>query len=120
GVSPAYGRAFTAAEDRPGTNNVLVLSYGAWQTRFGGSASAIGRTLDVDGQPMQIIGVMPRGFGFPRPDVAAWLPMGLDPNRGFGFTNSGLGLLKPGVSLAHAERQTTAIMRDWARQRSVA
>jgi putative ABC transport system permease protein len=119
GVSPAIGRAFTAGEDTPGANNVVVLSYGAWQSRFGGSRSAVGSTLEVDGQPMQVIGVMPRDFGFPRPDVAAYLPMGLDPNRRFGFQNSGLGRLKPGVSVDHLERQTTAIMWDWARQNDV-
>lgn len=116
GVSPAIGRPFTAEEDRPRQNNVVVLSYATWQTRFGGNRSILGTTLDVDGQPMKIIGVMPPGFAFPRPEVKAWLPMGLDPNWRFGFFNSGLGLLKPGVSLEHAERQTTAIMWDWARQ----
>lgn len=116
GVSPFMGRAFTFDEDKPGQNNVVILSYGTWQTRFGGNPAIIGTTLDVDGQPMQIIGVMPNGFAFPRPEVKAWLPMGLNPNRQFGFQNSGLGLLKPGVSLEHAERQTTAIMWDWARQ----
>ncbi len=119
GVSPAIGRQFTADEDKPGQNNVVILSYGTWQTRYGGSRSAIGTTLEVDGQPMQIVGVMPRGFAFPRPEVKAWLAMGLDPNRGFGYINSGLGLLKRGVSIEHAERQTTAIMWDWARQRHV-
>jgi predicted permease len=116
GVNLVMGRAFTADEDRPGQNNVIVLSDATWETRFGGNASILGSTIDVDGQPMKIIGVMPKGFAFPRPEVKAWLPMGLDPNRRFGFMNSGLGLLKPGVSLAHAERQTTAIMWDWARQ----
>jgi len=79
GVGPAIGRAFTADEDKPRQNNVLVLSYGAWQTRFGGKASVIGSTLEVDGQPMRVIGVMPRNFSFPRPDIAVYLPMGLDP-----------------------------------------
>ena len=116
GVSPMMGRAFTFDEDTPEKNNVIVLSYGTWQTRFGGNPSIVGTKLDVDGQPMTIIGVMPNGFAFPRPEVKAWLPMGLDPNRRFGFFNSGLGLLRPGVSREHAERQTTAIMWDWARQ----
>lgn len=116
GVSPAIGRPFTAEEDRPGQNDVIVLSHAMWQSRFGGDPSVIGTTLDVDGRPMRIVGVMPAGFAFPRPEVRAWLPMGLDPNRRFGFMNSGLGLLAPGASLQHAERQTTAIMWDWARQ----
>jgi predicted permease len=116
GVSPWMGRPFTADEDRPGQNNVVVISYATWQSRFGGNPAILGTKLDVEGQPMPIIGVMPQGFAFPRPDIQAWLPMGLDPNRRFGYVNSGLGLLKPGITPEHAERQTTAIMWDWARQ----
>ena len=116
GVGPAIGRAFTAEEDSPGKNTVAILSHGAWQTRFGGNPSIIGTTIEIDGQPYRIIGVMPPGFDFPRPDVAAWLPMGLDPNRRFGFANAGVARLKPGVTPEHAERQTTMIMWEWAKQ----
>ena len=120
GVGPALGRAFTAEEDSPGKNTVMILSDGTWRSRFGGDPAILGKTIDVDGQPMRVVGVMPASFGFPRPDIAAYLPMGLDPLRRFGFTNSGLGRLKPGIALEHAERQTTAIMWDWARQQDVA
>jgi predicted permease len=116
GVSPAIGRPFTAEEDSPGKNTVVILSHGTWQSRFGGTRSILGTTMEIDGQPHTIVGVMPPGFAFPRPDVGAWLPMGLNPTFRFGFTNSGLGLLKPGLTPAHAERQTTAIMWDWARR----
>lgn len=116
GVSPVIGRAYTREEDAPGKNDVAILSYGLWQTRFAGSASVLGTTVDLDGKPTRIIGVMPQGFGFPRPDIRMWLPMGLDPSRRHGWINSGIGRLKPGVSAAHAERQTTAIMQDWARR----
>jgi predicted permease len=120
GVGPAFGRPFTAEEDSPGKNTVMILSDGAWRSRFGGDSSILGKTIDVDGQPMSVVGVMPPSFAFPRPDIAAYLPMGLDPMRRFGFMNSGLGRLKPGVTPEHAERQTTAIMWDWARQQNVA
>jgi predicted permease len=116
GVAPAMGRPFTAEEDTPGRNTALILSYGTWQNRFGANPSIVGTAVEVDGKPYHIVGVMPRGFAFPRPDVAAWVPMGLDPLRRFGYLNSGLGRLKPGVTTEHAERQTTAIMWDWARQ----
>jgi len=118
GVSPAIGRPFTAEEDSPGKNTVVILSYGTWQTRFGGDRSVLGTTMQVNEQPFRIIGVMPQDFAFPRPDVGAWLPLGLDPLRRFGFINSGIGRLKPGVTPQHAERQTTAIMWDWARGNS--
>lgn len=116
GVAPAMGRPFTAEEDTPGNNTALILSHGTWQTRFGANPSIVGTTVEVDGQPFHVVGVMPPGFAFPRPDVDAWMPMGLDPLRRFGYLNSGLGRLKPGITPEHAERQTTAIMWDWARQ----
>ena len=120
GVQPAIGRPFTADEDKPGQNRFVVLSHGVWQTRFGGKPSILGTTIDIDGEPWRIIGVMPQGFAFPRPDVQAWVPMGLDPLRRAGFTNSGLGRLKPSITPQHAEAQTTAIMWDWARQGATA
>ena len=120
GVGPTLGRAFTAEEDSPGKNTVMILGYGTWRSRFGGDSSVLGRTIDVDGQPMRVVGVMPASFNFPRPDIGAYLPMGLDPLRRFGFFHSGLGRLKPGITPEHAERQTTTIMWDWARQQNVA
>jgi predicted permease len=115
GVSPALGRAFSPEEDTPGHNNVAILGYGMWQERFGGKESVIGTNLDIDGVPTQIVGVMPRGFAFPRPDTRVWLPIGLDPTRRYGWFYLGLGRLKPGSTREHAERQTTSIMWDWAR-----
>lgn len=120
GVGPVMGRPFTAEEDTPGNNTALILSYGTWQNRFGANPSIIGTVVEVDGKPYHIVGVMPRGFAFPQPDVAAWVPMGLDPLRRFGYLNSGLGRLGPGVTPEHAERQTTAIMWDWARENHTA
>jgi len=116
GVGPAIGRPFTFEEDTPGKNTVVILSHGTWQTRFGGNPSIVGTTMQVDEQPYRIIGVMPPGFAFPRPEVGAWVPLGLDPLRRFQYVNSGLGRLKPGITPEHAERQTTAIMWDWARR----
>jgi predicted permease len=116
GIHPAIGREFTRDEDAPGRNNVAVLANGFWLTRFGGKSSVIGTIVELDGQPTRIVGVMPAGVGFPNPGLQVWLPMGLDPSRTHGWVNSGLGRLKPGVSIEHARRQTTAIMWDWARR----
>ncbi|MGH7615727.1 MAG: ABC transporter permease, partial [Gemmatimonadaceae bacterium] len=116
GVHPTIGREFTREEDAPGRNNVAVLANAFWLTRFGGRASAVGTVVEIDGQPTRIIGVMPPGVGFPNPGTQIWLPMGLDPTRTHGWINAGLGRLKPGVSVEHAQRQTTAIMWDWARR----
>ncbi|HEY2855022.1 MAG TPA: ABC transporter permease [Gemmatimonadaceae bacterium] len=119
GVGPVIGREFTTEEDSPGKNTVMILSDGMWRSRFGGNPSVIGKTIDIDGQPIRVVGVMPASFEFPRPGISAYLPVGLDPNWRWGFFNAGLARLKPGVTVEHAERQTTAIMWEWARQQHV-
>ncbi len=116
GVAPALGRAFTPDEDTKGKNDVAILSDAFWRSRFGGRTDVIGETMDLDGRPTRIVGVMPGGFGFPSADKQVWLPMGLDPSRRFGWFNAGVARLKPGVSVDHARRQTTGIMWDWARR----
>jgi putative ABC transport system permease protein len=119
GVEPALGRTFTFEEDRPGENNVMILSYGVWQSRFGGDRSILDKTIDIDGQPVRIVGVMPAKFAFPRPDIQAYMPMGLNPLRPFGFMNSGIARLKPGATTTQGQQQTTRIMWDWARDNNV-
>jgi hypothetical protein len=59
GVQPILGRWFTAKDDSPGSPQAALLAYGYWQRRFGGSPSAIGQRILVDGEPKEIIGVMP-------------------------------------------------------------
>lgn len=116
GVAPLVGRAYTDEDDVPKKNNVAVLSYGLWQTHFGGDRRIVGKTIDIEDSPMTVIGVMPADFVFLRPDVQLWIPLGLDPSRKFGWFLTGVARLKPGVSVEHAHRQTTAIFREWARQ----
>ena len=62
GVSPALGRGFAAGEDRPDAERTMVLSHAAWLRQFGGTADIIGKQLTLDGDPVTVIGVMPRGF----------------------------------------------------------
>jgi hypothetical protein len=65
GVGPLLGRDFLPEEDRPGTD-VALLSWGLWQSRYGGDRSIVGRTVTLDRRPYTVIGVMPAGFEFPR------------------------------------------------------
>jgi predicted permease len=116
GVSPLIGRAYTDEEDTPRKNTVAVLSYGLWQTHFGGDRRVLGKTIDVNGSPITVIGVMPADFTFPHADIQLWIPLGLDPNRRFGWFLSGVARLKPGATVEQAHRQTTTIFREWARQ----
>ena len=65
-VSPVIGRDFTRDEDRPGAPKVALLSYALWQSKFGGSANALGQTVSVDDVSVRLIGVLPRGFEMPQ------------------------------------------------------
>src|SRR5437667_1492820 len=65
GVAPVRGRGFLSEEDRPGRDQVLMLSYGLWQRQFGGDANVIGKTLQLDDKPLTVVGIMPRQFQFP-------------------------------------------------------
>src|SRR5271170_4880074 len=76
GVVPALGRLFTRKDDLPGAPETVLLSYGYWQSKFGGASSVLGRSITVDGKPREIIGVLPRGFHFlNREEDAILLPM---------------------------------------------
>ncbi|MGE3274980.1 MAG: ABC transporter permease [Vicinamibacterales bacterium] len=89
GVRPAIGRAFTEAEDRPGTaRRVVILSDSLWRRRFDGDPAVIGRPLLLSGTPFTVVGIMPRGFE----DLVAtrlyegaemWVPLGYDPAASF-------------------------------------
>lgn len=75
GVTPALGRSFTAEEDQPGGERVVVLSHGLWNTRFGSDPNILGRSITVDEEPYEIIGVMPADFDFPLPDTDLFTPL---------------------------------------------
>jgi putative ABC transport system permease protein len=63
GVPPILGRPFDAGEDQPGHQRVVMLSYGLWMRRFAAEPSVLGRSLRLSGEPYQVVGVMPPGFG---------------------------------------------------------
>ena len=115
-VPPELGRMFRSGEDTPGNNNVCVISYGFWQRRFGGSPSALGRALNLNNNSVEIVGIMPAGFDFPRPTIEIWIPLALNPTRSAPYFLRGVARLGPGVSLAQAEAETTSVLLDWARQ----
>jgi predicted permease len=113
GVKPTVGRLFTRHDDTAGAPATVMLSYAYWQHKFGGSPSAIGRTLTVDGKPREVIGVLPRGFQFlDRKDDALFLPMQWD--RGKiklgNFSYRGLARLKPGVTMQQASTDMARLL----------
>jgi putative ABC transport system permease protein len=65
GVAPRHGRHITPAQDAPGGPRVVVLGHALWQKRFGGDPGVLGKSIDLDGEPRTVVGVMPEGFQFP-------------------------------------------------------
>jgi predicted permease len=111
-VPPLFGRTFTDAEDLPKAPDVVVISEGLWRTWFSADPKVLGRTMDVNGKPRQIIGVMPARFRFPTAATQLWIPLQLDPAATFtgGFNYTGLARLKPGVTVAQAQRDFTTVL----------
>jgi predicted permease len=111
GIAPRLGRVFVDAEDRPGSERVIVLSYKFWQRRYGSDESVIGNILILDQQPYTIIGVMPPRFEFWTSDV--WAPMGLIAGeinrRDLRPGIFAIGRLKPGVTIADVREDLGAI-----------
>lgn len=105
GARPAAGRLFTARDDSPNAPKTVILSYGYWQRRFGASQSAIGRTLTVDGETREIIGVLPKDFQF-LDDSEAELFLPFQWDRGKvqlgNFNYGAIARLKPGVTIEQA------------------
>lgn len=111
-VSPILGRSFAEAEDIPNGPDLVIISEGMWRSRFGASRDIIGRTMDVNGRSREIVGVMPHSFRFPVAATRLWLPLQLDPNAEFsgGFNYNGIARLKPGVTVATAQRDFAAVL----------
>src|SRR6185369_13594013 len=112
GVEPQIGRVFAAAEDQPGNERVVLLSYGLWQRRFGGDAGIVGKTLQLNGAGYTVVGVMPARFQFPTPDDEVWVPIAFTQedaaNRNRHYLRV-VGRLKPGFSLAQAQADMSTI-----------
>jgi putative ABC transport system permease protein len=114
GFQAALGRTFTLENEKPGNDQVVVLSHSLWQRRFGGDPSIVGKTLMLDGKKYEVIGVMPPEFKFPQ-TAELWAPMNLEfaPEmkvRKAHFLRP-IGRLKPGVTLAQAQADMDAIAR---------
>ncbi len=110
GVQPVLGRNFTPGEDRPNTPKVALLAYGLWQDRFGGEPSVVGRVISLDGQPTQVLGVLPRDFEFPTlAHTSILVPEALDESivqrNIMGPVVRVFGRMKPGSSIEQARAQ---------------
>ena len=114
GVPPALGRVFTDEEDQPNVNNVVVMSDRFWRTHFGADPGIIGQRLQLDGQSVEVIGVMPPAFEHPLLwfTVDLWRPIAFTPeqrqNRGNNYLRS-FARLKPGVTIDAAQQSMATL-----------
>ena len=118
GTPPLLGRTFASGEDEAGRDNVVVLSYGFWQTRFGGKRNIIGQQITLNNQTKTVVGVMPPRFA--QPDWAKiWVPLAWTAEeravRGEHHYRV-IGRLKPGVTQAQAQAEMSAISSRLAQQ----
>ena len=116
GVSPELGRTFTREEDTPGNEHEVVLGDALWRSRFHADPSILNRVIHLNGAPYTVVGIMPRGFDFPRAnempgdftfaaETQLWVPIAL-PAVTPRFTSSELAIvarLQPGLTVAQAQ-----------------
>jgi len=120
GIAPVLGRDFYAGEDLPGVERTVLLSYGAWQRRYGGRADVLGQVVTLDGAPNIIIGVLPRGFHFaPAEPAEFWTALHAASSCDLRRSCHGLygvARLEDGVSLQAALNNVTLIAQQLEKQ----
>ena len=118
GTAPILGRTFTATEDVPNGPALAVLGHALWSRRYAADRSIAGRTIQINGRPYEVVGVMPPGFVLPtdfqNPEpTQLWLPLQMDP-ASTDHGNHGLyaaGRLKPGATVRQAADELHGIAR---------
>ena len=114
GIQPLHGRSFLNEEDQPGREQVAIISYGMWKSRFAGNANIAGQNLILDGVNHTIVGVMPPDFQFPKPEVQIWTPMAfaakdLEPPTAGSHFIPVIARTKPGIELSQAQADVASI-----------
>src|SRR3954469_3169977 len=124
GVSPILGRDFTAEDNKPGAERVIILGYEIWKRDFNGDPNIVGQSVRVNSKPATIIGVMPANYKFPNLEEL-WTPLYnqfppiprgqlvIGPNNA---APSVMGRLKPGVSFDQANAEFITIARQLAQE----
>ena len=113
GVHPVLGRLFSRKDDSPDAAATILISYGYWQRKFGGSSSVLGTSITVDGKPRTIIGVLPRDFHFlDYKDAEIIAPFQWDRSKVHlgNFSQRALARMKPGVNMAQANADLARLM----------
>lgn len=119
GVAPALGRSFTPEEGQPGRDHVAILSFGLWQSRFGGDPAILGRKIILNGEPNIIIGVMPREFTLPKYNADLWTPLPIIRSKEWesGRYLQVIARMKRGFSLEQAKADLHTVAQQSAIER---
>ncbi len=113
GVSPVVGRWFAEDEGLPGAPPVAILSYGLWLSRYGGDAAILGQTVDLDGVPAAVVGVMPQSYGFPEPGTDVWVPLPMTRAAASpGYSFAGVARLRDGATIPDARAELTRLTNE--------
>jgi len=113
-VTPLIGRLIADENALPDGERVVVLSHGLWQTRFAGDKSVVGKTIQMNGRPATVIGVMRPEFAFPSSDIGAYMALRATPST-WARSNGGLSVIarmRPGVDVAAAQRDLGDVSRQ--------
>lgn len=118
GTRPLSGRLPTAADEQTGAAPTTLLSYPVWQRRFAGRPDVVGQIVQVDGQPTQILGVMPEGFGLLDNSSDAWFTFSFEPAPGQETQHNlrVLARLKEGVSITEAQAAVKSALDEYAQK----
>lgn len=111
GVHPTIGRSFLLEEEQRGKDQEIILSYGLWERRYASDPNILGKSVKVYGKTFTIVGVMGKGFDFPKP-AEAWVPLSFDVKARAVRDERNLWVLarlKPGVSVAQASAEMRTI-----------
>jgi putative ABC transport system permease protein len=117
GVPPAIGHAFTPGDDGPAARKTAILTHATWQARFGSDPSILGRTLILNNEPFEVVGVLPRSFEFPIDDIEVWMPHTSYPNFDQRRDNRSwfvLGRVGEGVSFEQATAEVRQVASELA------
>ena len=119
GVAPLLGRGFSLDNEKPGNDQVTIISHELWQKRFAGNPGIVNQRIVLDSKSFEVIGVMPKDLTFPQ-NADLWVPLNFDADpdmkvRAAHFLRP-IGRLKPGVTMAQAQSDTDAIAAQLAQQ----
>jgi predicted permease len=119
GVEAALGRTFREGDDAPGAPCTVVLGHGIWLDAFGGDPSAVGRTVRLNGEPCEVIGIMAAGFVFPDAGARWYRNTNVDPasffwNQRRSHNWNAVGRLAPGATFTQADAEARTLAANWA------